>query len=182
MINIARTWVTRILLVSVLCWELFVLLANSFHAAWPVSHNDRIGFGLVCFITEFLAVKIWLMTTRTERWTRLGASLIMANVSFFLLYLAIMFLSLWPQYATNIWILRLLRVQLVLILGWSIIELLITANKDDEQPSGFMTRWILMAMMLVTGVIAYQLHWIPAVDHCQLQQHLVLVKSCEKGE
>ena len=88
------------------------------------------NFLLIGFIVEFLLLKAWMMAAMTKRWDRLGTSLIAANVMFAVLYLYALSISVFPSWSTTRTPLDVIRLGLVVVLIWGIVQLLLVPDQE----------------------------------------------------
>lgn len=144
-----------ICMLSLIFWGTLGIVADLLGAQWPVGNDAYQDVGLVVLVVEFLAVKSYLMITRTTRFTRLGVSLIAANVAFGIVYGVALVLGLFPFISLGeFWFKIPLRVMLVVVLSWGTFELLANASVDlDKSVLSTRLLGVLAIVTILMGII-----------------------------
>lgn len=147
---------TRGLLMTVAIWTVLAMAAEWYGAAWPhrqvnvATCFDRVtlkvdysrcefysasyqwqNFILVGIIVEFLLLKSYMMSVMTTRWDWLGRSLVAANLAFSVVYLYTMALLLFPGWGSATWPRDSLRIGLVVVLGFGVLQLLRVPDLEE---------------------------------------------------
>jgi hypothetical protein len=152
-------FIWRMLMASLAFWLGSAAAATWFSPRWPHGRDGWLGFGLAVLICEFLGVKIFQMAWPTTRWTRLGASLIAVNAGFLILYLYVIFATLWPVDGQSKWGAWLLRGELLAVLIWSVVELLRIQGEGAEPRHG-LTAVLTASAACAALVLAWRTGWL----------------------
>lgn len=143
-----------IVIISIIFWGTMTIIADMLNAQWPQLYYEKVGLGLIALIIEFLAIKLYLMTTRSENLTRLGLSLIGTNFSFLVSYIVALILVLWPQLTDNLLIKYGLIAQVFVFFSWGTYQLAINSKNYGYHPSVAVIGWcLIIAIIVVTAVI-----------------------------
>jgi hypothetical protein len=124
-------------LFALLMWVPIVVASLIWDANWPTklwSDDPRIfdwvSLALFFLVSNFVLSKSGLMTVRTWSWGRLGASLIVANFAFGVVYEMGAAYRLWPLLSTNRWVRLAVLVFVLCCVLWAKLELMRTSDQD----------------------------------------------------
>jgi hypothetical protein len=146
-------YVLRLVFGTVILWATAGILATFFDPHWPDEDRRWYNFLLFAFVLEFLLIKTYRMIDNTIIWKRLGASLIAVNIAFSILYGVVLFLSLFPQFAQNEWLLRVVRGSLVGALAWSAYEVLRFPGEETRSRPWLTVGYVLVALALIAAFL-----------------------------
>lgn len=118
--------------VSAATWLLMAAMMLWFSPQRP-ARDQWLDLALLAWIAQFLYVKSWLMFKRTRVFTRLGVSLIVANLAFGVAYQLSLAFTLWPELRMTSWLRDGIRVAVALAVTWGTVELTLT---KDPPPAG----------------------------------------------